>query len=71
MRLLIFQMRWGVAINDIFSIKWIYYGPRGSILECWGTLIFVYYPIISHQSIKIYRAEIMNIDKISLTRWCQ
>ena len=26
--------------NEIFSLKWIYYGPKGDILDNWGTLIF-------------------------------
>ena len=29
-----------IARNDIFSLKWIYYGPKGVILDYWGTLIF-------------------------------
>ena len=28
-----------VARNDIFGIKWRYYGPKGDILNHWGTLI--------------------------------
>ena len=30
-------------------------------------LFFVYYPIISYQWMKVYRVEIMDIGKISLT----
>ena len=29
-----------VAKNGIFSIEWIYYGPKGVILDYRGTLIF-------------------------------
>ena len=29
-----------IEINEIFSLKWIYYGLKGDILEYWGTLIF-------------------------------
>ena len=29
-----------VERNDIFSLKWRYYGPKQDILEYWGTLIY-------------------------------
>ena len=29
-----------VARNDIFSHRWIYYGPKRDILDYWETLIF-------------------------------
>ena len=37
-----------VAINEILSIRWRYYGPEGDILDYWGTLIFclLYYFIL-------------------------
>ena len=50
-----------VARNDIFSIKWRYYGPKGDILDYWGTLMFFYYPIISYPRIKVYRVEKMDM----------
>ena len=34
-------------------------------------LYIFYYHIISYQRIKFYRVGIMDIGKISLTRWCQ
>ena len=34
-------------------------------------LYFIYYPIISYQLINVYRVEIMDSSKISLTRWRQ
>ena len=40
MRLLSLQMRGIVARNDIFGLKWRYYGPKWDILDYWGTLIF-------------------------------
>ena len=50
------QMRGGVSINEIFSIKWIYYGPKGDILDYWETLVF-FNPIIPYQRMKVYRIE--------------
>ena len=29
-----------LARSGIFSLKWIYYGPKEGILEYWGILIF-------------------------------
>ena len=29
-----------VGINDIISLKWKYYGPKGDMLDYLGTLIF-------------------------------
>ena len=28
-----------VARNDIFSLKWRYYGPKNDIWEYWGTIL--------------------------------
>ena len=30
-------MKGSVAINDIFILKWIYYGSKGNILDYGGT----------------------------------
>ena len=49
-----------VAINDIFSLKWRYYGPKREICTIGGELYFVYYHIISYQRIKVYRVETMD-----------
>ena len=70
MCLVILQMRGSVAINGIFGLKWRHYGPKGGILDYWGTLIFFYHPIISYQRIKVYKVERMDIGKIFLTHWC-
>ena len=35
-----------VARNYIFSLIWRCYGPKQDILDYWGTIIFVYYPIV-------------------------
>ena len=40
MWLVTFHMRGSVAINDISSLIWRYYGPKNDILDHWGTLIF-------------------------------
>ena len=40
---------------------------NGIFLTIEEHLYFVYYPIISYQCIKVYRAERMDIGKISLT----
>ena len=50
-----------VSINDIFGIKWRYYGPKRDILDHWGKLIFFNYTIISYQRIKVYRVDIMDM----------
>ena len=42
MRLVILQTRVIVAINDIFRLKWICYGPERYILDYWGTLIYIF-----------------------------
>ena len=34
------QMRGSVARNDIFSLKWRYYGQKGDILDYCGTRVF-------------------------------
>ena len=60
-------MRVSVERNDIFSLKWRYYGPKWDILDYWKSLIFGYYSIIYYRGIKVYRDEIMDIGKISLT----
>ena len=54
-----------LARNDIFSLKWRYYGPKEDILDYWGTLIF-FNPIISYQRIKVYRVETVDIGRF---RW--
>ena len=43
------QMRGREAINDIFSLKWRYYGLKGDILDYRGTLIYflLYYSVLS------------------------
>ena len=46
-----------VARNDIFGLKWRYYGPKGGILDYLGTLIFFNYPIISYQKMEVYMVE--------------
>ena len=49
MGLLRLQMRWSLAINGIFWLKWIYYGIKGGIFDYWWILIFWFiillYPI--------------------------
>ena len=60
MRLVILQTRGSVSRNDIFSLKWIYYGPKGGILDYWRHLCFVYYPIISYQNINVYMVATMD-----------
>ena len=66
------QMRGSVARNDIFCLKWRYDCPKQHILDyCGNTSFFVYYSIISYQSIKVYRVEIMGIGKIYFTHLCQ
>ena len=55
-------MTYSVLNEDIMVQKGIF----GTIGE---HLYFVCYPIISHQWIKVYRVEIMDIGKISLTHW--
>ena len=60
MRLARLHMRESVSRNDIVSIKWRYYGPKGDILDYWGTLTYFYYPIISYQKIKLYGVETMD-----------
>ena len=67
MRLLSLRMRGSIARNEIFCLIWRCYGPQWDILEYWGNLYFVYYPIIYYQQIKVYRVERMDIGKISLT----
>ena len=52
MRLVKLDMRINVAINDVFSIDWICYGPKQDILDYWGTLIF-----------RILSYYILSIDK--------
>ena len=61
MRLVSLKMRGSVARNYIFSIIWRCYGPKRDILDYWGTNIFLYYPIISYQKIKVYRVETMDM----------
>ena len=66
MMLVSLKMRGSVAINIIFVIKWRYYGPKGDILDYWGTLLFFNYPIISYQRINVYRVEAKDMG---IFRW--
>ena len=61
MRLVSIQMRGSVAINYIFGLIWRSYGPKRDILDNWGTVNFLNYPIISYQRIKVYRVETMDM----------
>ena len=47
------------------GLKLIYYGPKGDILEYWEThiYIYIYYPIISYQRIKVCRVERMDMGR--------
>ena len=65
------HMRGIVTRNEIFSIKYRHYGPKRDMLDYWITLVFFYYLIIYFQWIKVYRFEILDIVKISLTHWRQ
>ena len=49
-----------VLIGDVMFRNGIFW----TIVE---QLYFVYYPIISYQTIKVYRSERIDIGKISLT----
>ena len=71
MRLVSLQMRGDLSRNYIFSLIWIYHGPKRYILDYWETVRFclLSYYILSMD--KVYRVEIMDIGKISLTHWCQ
>ena len=40
MRFVSLQMIDSVVRDDIFGLKWRYYGPKGDILDYWVTLIF-------------------------------
>ena len=43
-----------VARNDIFSLKWRHYGPKGDILDYWGTLIFLFIiPLYTIKGLKL------------------
>ena len=66
MPLVSLQMRESVSRNDIFSLKWKYYDLNGGIFYCWGTLKFVYYPIIFYQRMKVYRVETKGLG---IFRW--
>ena len=60
-----------IARNDIFSLKWRYYGLKRDIMDYSRTLIyFVCYSITSCQMINVYRGEIMDIGQIYPTHWC-
>ena len=63
MRLVSLQMRGSVVRNYIYSLIWRCYGPKRDILEYFETNIFVYYPIVSYQNIKVYRFETMDMGK--------
>ena len=63
MGLVSFKMRGSVARNYIFSLIWRRYGPKRDILDYWGTIIFLYYPIISYQKVKVYRVENMDMGR--------
>ena len=75
------ELTHSVAINDTFSLKWRYYGPKGIFWAIGEHLQLVYYPIISYQRIKVNRAETMDMGisrwnngvsgKIMLEQWCQ
>ena len=54
-------MRGSVARNYIFGLIWRCYGPKQDILEYWGTITFLNYPIISDQKIKVYRVRTIDI----------
>ena len=51
------HIRWGVAINGIFGLKWRYYGTKGGILDYCGTLMFwsiiLFYPIKGYNFIDL------------------
>ena len=49
--------------NYIFGLIWRYYGPKRDILDYWGTISFLYYPIISYQKIKVYMVETMYMGR--------
>ena len=60
-----------VAINVIFSLKWIHYCSKEGILDHWGYSYFrllLYYII---EKDKGYRVETMDMDEITMTRFCQ
>ena len=64
MKLARLHMRGSVSRNGIFSLKWRHYVPKGDILDYRGTLIFlVYYPIISYQSMEVYKVKKMDIGR--------
>ena len=44
---------------------------KGIFWTIWEHLHFVYYPLISYQTIKVYTVERMDIGKILLTHWRQ
>ena len=46
MRLEILQTSRSVAINDIFILKWRYYGPKGDILDYEEIPIFWYHILL-------------------------
>ena len=41
----LYTWSYDVERNDIFGLKWIYYGPKRDILDYWETLIFC---LLSH-----------------------
>ena len=56
-------MRGSVARNYIFGLICRRYVLKRDILDYWGTIIFVYYSIISHLRIKVHRVETMDMGK--------
>ena len=56
MRLVSLDMIGVVARNDIFDLKWRYYGPKRCILDFWGTLkfcLFSYYIISIDKGLRV------------------
>ena len=60
-----------VARNDIFSLKWIHYSPRGDILAYYGILMFWFIILLYIIEGYMLWAETMHIGKIPLTNWFQ
>ena len=68
MRLVSLHMRERVQQEMTSSVLIGYIMVRNEIFWTIGEhSCFVYYPIISYQWIKVYRVEIMDIGKISMT----
>ena len=54
-----------VARNNIFSLKWRYYGLKGGIWNIGEQSYFIYYSIISYERIKVYRVETMYMERFN------